>query len=255
MTSPWFTVEQIDPQTFAVSEYGHWEQTHCYLLCGRERALLIDTGLGVSNLRKVTDALTALPVTAVATHAHWDHIGGHRFFDRIAVHELEKDWLSGKFPLPLQAVIRSLTSAPCDFPQDFDIGAYRVFQGSPQILLRDGDRFDLGGRSVLAIHTPGHSPGHCCFYEEDRGYLYSGDLIYQGCLQAFYPSTDPVLFYDSVKKIRQYPTERIFPGHNQLEIPVSLAGKIENGFLQLEQKGLLRQGSGLFDFGIFQIRI
>lgn len=29
----WFTVEKIDPQTFAISEYKHWEETHCYLLC------------------------------------------------------------------------------------------------------------------------------------------------------------------------------------------------------------------------------
>ena len=51
----WFTVEQIDLQTFAISEYRHWEETHCYLVCGQERAALIDTGLGVSVLRGVVD--------------------------------------------------------------------------------------------------------------------------------------------------------------------------------------------------------
>lgn len=43
----WFTVERLDEDTWVVSEYRHWEHTHCYLLLGRERALLIDTGLGV----------------------------------------------------------------------------------------------------------------------------------------------------------------------------------------------------------------
>lgn len=76
----WFTVEQVDPQTFVLSEYGHWEETHCYLLCGNESALLIDTGLGVSNIRAVVSRLTTLPVLAVTTRAHWDHIGGHRYF-------------------------------------------------------------------------------------------------------------------------------------------------------------------------------
>ena len=42
----WFTVEKIDEDTYAISEYQHWEETHCYLLCGTKRALLIDTGLG-----------------------------------------------------------------------------------------------------------------------------------------------------------------------------------------------------------------
>ena len=96
----WFTVEQIDQDTFVISEYKHWEETHCYLLCGTKRAILIDTGLGVSNIREVIDGLTKLPVTVITTHVHWDHIGGHKYFDNIAVHEEEKDWLSVRFPIP-----------------------------------------------------------------------------------------------------------------------------------------------------------
>ena len=70
----WFTIEQIDRDTFSISEYKHWEETHCYLLCGEKCAILIDTGLGVSNIRKIVDSLTELPVMAVTTHVHWDHI-------------------------------------------------------------------------------------------------------------------------------------------------------------------------------------
>ena len=47
--SDWFTVEEIDSQTFAISEYKHWEETHCYLLCGQEVQSSFDTGLGVSK--------------------------------------------------------------------------------------------------------------------------------------------------------------------------------------------------------------
>ena len=58
----WFTVEKIDNNTFAISEYKHWEETHCYLLCGNEKAILIDTGLGVENIKEITDSLTKLPI-------------------------------------------------------------------------------------------------------------------------------------------------------------------------------------------------
>ena len=251
----WFTVEKIDTQTFAISEYQHYEETHCYLLCGQNEAALIDTGLGVSNIKRIVDSLTALPVTVLTTHVHWDHIGGHRFFDRIAVHETEKDWITGNFPLPLKDVKEQLTKLPCVFPEEFDVDAYWLFQGTPQILLHDGDCFDLSGRTIQVLHTPGHSPGHCCFYEMKRKYLYSGDLIYKGCLDAFYPSTDPQLFYQSVKRMTKLDISRVLPGHHDLDIPVSLISEVKTGFSQIEKNGQLEQGNGLFDFGDFRIHI
>ena len=251
----WFTVEVIDDNTFAISEYKHWEETHCYLMCGTEKAVLIDTGLGVSNIRSVVDSLTTLPIMAVTTHAHWDHIGGHKYFEDIAVHEAEKEWLSVRFPIPLQVVKRNLMCKPCDFPKDFMLEDYQIFTRTPQYILHDGDYLDLGNRKLMVIHTSGHSPGHCWFYELDREYLFSGDLIYEGCLDAFYPSTDPQLFFQSVRKIQNLSIERILPGHHQLSIPVDLIDRIENGFSKLSDEGKLKQGNGVFDFGDFQIHI
>ena len=196
----WFSVSKIDDNTFAINEDKHWEETHCYLLCGVKNALLIDTGLGVANIKKVVDSLTLLPVLVVTTHIHWDHIGGHKYFENIAVHEAEKEWLSIKFPIPLQAVKHNLVCKPCDFPLDFSIDSYQLPKISPQQILHDGDCLDLGERKITVIHTPGHSPGHCCFYEPERKYLYSGDLIYSGCLDAFYPTTDPQLFGSLLKR-------------------------------------------------------
>lgn len=251
----WFTVEAIDNDTFAISEYKHWEETHCYLLCGTEKAILIDTGLGVANIKNVVESLTTLPVVVVTTHVHWDHIGGHKYFENIAVHEAEKDWLSVRFPIPLQAVKRNLTCKTCDFPENFVIEDYQIFNGTPQRILRDGDCLDIWGRKLIVIHTPGHSPGHCCFYEPDRKYLFSGDLIYKGCLDAFYPSTDPQLFWQSVRKIQNLSINRILPGHHQLGIPVDIISRIENGFSRLSDEGKLKQGNGVFDFEDFQIHV
>ncbi len=251
----WFTIEEIDTQTFAISEYQHYEETHCYLLCGQNKAALIDTGLGVSNIKCVVNHLTTLPVTVFTTHVHWDHIGGHGLFDRIAVHEAEKDWINGSFPLSLNEVKAQLTKLPCALPEEFDPDAYRIFQGEPQIHLHNGDCFDLGGRTILVLHTPGHSPGHCCFYELEKRYLYSGDLVYKGCLDAFYPSTDPLFFYQSVKRLLELDVSRVFPGHHNLEIPVSLIGEINECFSQIEQNGQLKQGMGFFDFGDVKIHI
>ncbi len=251
----WFTVEKIDGGTYAISEYKHWEETHCYLVCGAARAVLIDTGLGVGNIKEIAAGLTSLPITAATTHVHWDHIGGHKYFDDIAVYEGERDWLAVKFPIPLPVVKKNLTCRPCRFPEDFDLDKYQIFQGEPRKLLHDGDVLELGDRRLTVLHTPGHSPGHCCFYEEDRTYLYSGDLLYLGSLDAFYPTTDPLLFWQSVKRVQALDVRRILPGHHQLSVPPGLTGQVEAAFRGLNDKGKLQQGAGIFDFGEFQIHI
>lgn len=250
----WFTVEQIDGDTFVISEYGHWEEPHCYLLCGTHTALLIDTGLGVADIRSVAEGLTTLPILAATTHVHWDHIGGHRHFHDIAVFEAEASWLSD-FPIPLSVVKKNLTCKPCCFPDTFDIDRYTLFSGNPTRLLRDRDVLNLGNRRLEVIHTPGHSPGHCCFYEAERGYLFSGDLLYMGCLDAFYPTTDPKLFWKSVQRVEGLPVTRILPGHQGLCIPADLVQQVDAGFQALNKQNGLRQGSGLFDFGAFQIHL
>lgn len=93
----WFTVEEIDKDTFVISEYKHWEETHCYLLMGSKSALLIDTGLGVSNIKNVVKTLTTKPIKVITTHIHWDHIGGHKYFENIGVFTEEKNGFPKNF--------------------------------------------------------------------------------------------------------------------------------------------------------------
>ena len=87
--SDWFTIDEIDKETYIISEYRHWEETHCYLLNGAEQSLLIDTGLGICNIYNEVIKLTSKPIIAVATHIHWDHIGGHEYFPDFYAHKDE----------------------------------------------------------------------------------------------------------------------------------------------------------------------
>ena len=54
----------------------------CYVVAGRERALIIDTSIGLCNIRETAEALTSLPLICVNTHGHGDHIGGNWAFEK-----------------------------------------------------------------------------------------------------------------------------------------------------------------------------
>lgn len=155
----WFTIEKLDKHTYIISEYRHWEETYCYLLNGTQYSLLIDTGLGICNIYDAVTKLTDKPIIAVATHIHWDHIGGHKYFPNFYAHKEELNWLQGEFPLPLD-LIKKMVVDRCDLPKNYDIDTYELFQGTPVKLLDDGDSIDIGGRRIQVLHTPGHSPGH-----------------------------------------------------------------------------------------------
>ena len=257
MSGSWFQIQLLEPDTYVISEWSHWEQTHCYLLLGRERALLIDTGLGVASLRPAVEDLTGLPVTAVLSHAHWDHIGSLGEFDRRLAHALEAPWLSGSFPLSPRAVKSNLLRESCPFPPGFDPERYTVDERGVTGTIADGQVFDLGGRTVTALYTPGHSPGHLCYWEDTRGALYSGDLLYRGKLDLFYPTTDPAAFLTSVERVAALPLRAIRPGHFNLDVPpeLELARDVLLAAQSLKAQGRLHHGAGIFDFQGFSIHL
>lgn len=245
---PWFAIDKIDTSTHIISEYRHWEETHCYVIEGTERTLLIDTGLGICDISEEVNKLTDKPVTAVATHIHWDHIGGHKYQPDFYAHEAELNWLSGEFPLSMET-IREMVLDRCNPPDEYDVNTYKLFQGTPTRVLHDGDTIDLGGRTITVLHTPGHAPGHMCFWESARGYLFTGDLVYKETLFAYYPSTDPQAYLGSLEKIAALPVKRVFPAHHTLDIHPEILSRMRDTFRKLDKEGKLYHGSGTFYYG------
>ena len=254
----WFSVEQIDETTFAITEDGHWEHVHCYLFVGTEWAALVDSGTGIADLREVVRALTELPIVVVTTHVHWDHIGGHGLFDEQLVHPLDAGWLRNGIPQSLESQRANLMLHPFakPAPAEFSVERWKPFQGEPTGLLEDGDVIELGGRRLSVVHTPGHSPGHIALHEPERGYLVTGDLLYRGTLYAHYESTDPVDFAHSIDRLCELDrVETILPGHNELGLTRDDLLLAKSAFDTIEHKGALHHGTGLLEFGQISIRL
>ncbi|EPY07387.1 beta-lactamase domain-containing protein [Paenibacillus alvei TS-15] len=255
---PWFTVSKLDDSTFAISEYGHWERVHSFLLIGSERAALIDTGLGIDDITRMTSQLTSLPITVLTTHVHWDHIGSHGKFEHIYVHALDEDWLvNGIKGLPIEQVridvSRDITRP---VPPTFDPAAYTPYQGKPTDLLQDGDTIDLGNRKLIVYHTPGHSPGHIVVHDTSRGYLFTGDLLYDETpIYAFYPSTSPEDLVTSWQKISEIEDiVQLFGSHNRLGLEPELLGAVKKAAVELREKDLVHFGTGVHQFRGFSVQ-
>lgn len=152
-----YRVVKLDDQTWRIEEGEGPRSVYLYLLAGRNRAILLDTGFGTLNVAGITARLTPLPVTVLNTHAHFDHIGANHQFARVFLH-------------PDDAVLYDLHSRKVPPPGS----ASR--EGLPPLQwMTDGMTFDLGGRTLRVIHTPGHSLGSVCILDVERRWLFTGD--------------------------------------------------------------------------------
>lgn len=244
----WYEVKKIDSKTYVISEPFHWEHTNMYYIIGEKRNILLDTGTGIYPLKDILLNIDNKPIDVVTSHVHWDHIGNHKEFNNIYVHECDSNWLENGIPLPdfviREEVIKDVYKNM--LPKEFNIEKYDTYKSKNYSSVSDGHVFDLGNRKIKVIHTPGHSPGHICLFEEDRGYLFSGDILYKGTIYCHYPSTDPKLLNESIKRISNLKVKKVLPGHNLTPLGIEYISKIVKIFVNINKENKLEHGTGLF---------
>jgi glyoxylase-like metal-dependent hydrolase (beta-lactamase superfamily II) len=183
---------------------------------GRDRDLLVDSGLGVVSLRRQVAFLAERPQIAVASHAHFDHIGNHHEFAERAIHAEEATLLAhpgrSETLATTYATEEMFTSLP---PGGFDAPAYEVTPAAATRILHDGDIVDLGDRHFEIFHLPGHSPGSIGLWEAASGIFFAGDTIYDGHLiDDAYHSNVPA-YIRSMERLRDLPVCIVHGGHHE----------------------------------------
>jgi glyoxylase-like metal-dependent hydrolase (beta-lactamase superfamily II) len=231
-TDGWFERRQVDDHTWHI-----WEaHVHPFLRCnvwlvrGRERSMLVDTGLGVVSLSDAARDLFDQPLLAVATHHHFDHVGSlHEFPDRYA-HPDAAPYLASSEAMGgglhragfapeaweyfeaegyvLDDELLDALPAP-----DFDIDAYAVVPCPANHALDEGDIVDLGDIAFEVLHLPGHSPDSIGLFERASGTLFSGDAVYDGpLLEGFYDG-GPEAYTATMERLRELPVQVVHGGH------------------------------------------
>lgn len=181
----WFAIHEPEPGIFIIDEPHHVERVKSALVVGDENAILIDTGMGVANIRDIVESLTTKPVVVVNSHAHWDHVGGNHLFDEIWIHPDEAGELSKGYPNARMRGWFQPASLTGPLPEDIDLATLDIPPSVATGLLFDGQVFDLGNRTLEVLHCPGHSPGGVVLLDRANGILFSTDVAYAGHLYAY----------------------------------------------------------------------
>ncbi|MEZ5343582.1 MAG: MBL fold metallo-hydrolase [Acidimicrobiales bacterium] len=197
---------------------------------GSSRDLVIDTGLGVGDLRGEMQDLLDKPVTAVATHAHGDHIGSHHQFDDTIVHPAEADWLANTEVASLhietawgQSTIDGLVAAGyamdepnfvTALPPGVTVEGFRQRGTTATRLVDEGDWIDIGSRQFEVLHLPGHSPGSIGLWEASTGTFFSGDVVYDGPLLDQIDGANIPDYVRTMERLLDLPVTVVHAGHD-----------------------------------------
>lgn len=216
-----FRIEKLGEDTFALRE----PLSGCilYLLAGRNSALLIDTGMGTTDLREAVKSLTQKPITVVNTHGHLDHIANNHQFENIYLCSKDQEVFRAHTDPDYVKKLVKQTTPPVLLPflkKKMD-NLLHPKPGGVYHWVEEGYTFDLGGRIVEVIETPGHTPGSICLLERERKALYTGDTVCDwGILLNLDYCLSPKEYLASVKKLMEYKplVASLHPGHRQCSL-------------------------------------
>ena len=201
VSDPWFEVYKVAPGVFAIYEPHQWEETIGYLIVGSKRAIEFDTGMGISDIKKVIGELTQEPVTVLNSHTHADHVGGNWEFDDVEGMDTEYTRTNAKGSKAAAQEEIGAGKICGSLPAGFDAKAYATRPWKIAALIHDGSRFDLGGRTIEVIATPGHTPDSISLLDRANGLLFTGDTYYPGTIFLTGAGTDLDAYGRSVQRL------------------------------------------------------
>ena len=228
----WFEVYVAAPGVFAIYAPHQSEETIGYLIAGQKQALLFDTGMGIGDIKKVTSELTRLPVVVLNSHTHNDHVGGNWQFDTI--YGMDTDFTRANARGSREAAQSEVAPGEIcgELPMGFDRKAYATRPWKITAYRHDGDRIDLGGRSVEIVATPGHTPDAICLFDREHGLLFTGDTYYPGVIWLYRPETNLAAYDASIRRLAALAPQvkAVLGAHNVPIAPPSVLPRLVSAF-------------------------
>jgi glyoxylase-like metal-dependent hydrolase (beta-lactamase superfamily II) len=227
VSDAWFEVYRVTLGVFAIYEPHQSEEVISYLILGHDKAVLFDTGMGISDIRKVVTELSKLPIIVLNSHTHDDHVGGNWQFDTIYSMDIDFSRQNARGSTSDAQAEIAPGEVYGDLPRNFDAKSYRTKPWTISKYIHDGDKLELGGRTLEILSTPGHTPDAISLFDRANGLLFTGDAYYPAPIWLYRPETDLDAYAKSIARLAALaPQVKIVIGaHN---IPVAAPSVLPN---------------------------
>ena len=171
-----------------------------FLLAGKKKALLIDSGMQIHNAKEIAQQLVSLPIELLNTHADPDHIGSNAEFEAFYMHPAEAS------------------------------NYYNTQKGTGKFIpIENGDIIDLGDRKLEIITIPGHTPGSVALLDIENRVLYSGDTVQDGTIFMFGVQREFHAYIQSLNKLETMKDrfDTIYPSHGTIPVKSNLIAQLQ----------------------------
>ena len=255
----WFEVYRIHGSVYAIYEPGQFEEVISFFIVGDERSLLLDTGLGVGDIRGVVEQLTDLDIVVLNSHSHYDHIGGNHQFENILGldNPYSHDRAEGSDP---EAVAEFIGPGWVwrPLPTGFDRAGFRSEPYEITDVVSEGSIIDLGGRQLEVLETPGHAPDALCLIDRGNRMLFVGDTFYLASLYTHLEGSDFDLYHASARRLADLSREVdfVFTAHNVPVVDAHYLVRLGDAFDAIaagDGEFVLTDGNREYDFGDFSV--
>lgn len=187
-TTDWFDRERIDDGCVQLTEGRPVLPCNMLVFEGDDEAILVDTGLGITDLSAAVEDVAGGDVRVLLTHSHWDHIGGAHQFDDVAIHDRERgpdgrvavDVLSDEFSQRPSQFVQNYREEGHEFPDGFDPETYDVRPIEGASALEPWEEVSVGDRTLELVPIPGHSPGQLAVLDRTAGVCHGADVLEPG---------------------------------------------------------------------------
>lgn len=237
VSDPWFEVYKPARGVYAIYEPHQSEEVISYLIVGEKKAVLFDSGMGISDIKKVTAELTKLPIIVLNSHTHNDHVGGNWEFGTI--YGMDTDFTRKNAEGSRKAAQAEIAPGEIcgSLPKGFDPATYMTRPWKITAYMHDGDKFDLGGRTIEVIATPGHTPDAISLLDRANGLLFTGDTYYPAPIWLFSPETDLDAYAASIRRLAGLSSQvkLVLGAHNIPVAPPSVLPRLVTAFAKLRE--------------------